>query len=144
MTGATKIYKLYWSEGCRVKNCATPGLELAGSYLLDMAGSRAMAGLAGHSGRGVIGVEVPSYGRCGGVTGKALLGGLRGLRRPEGGLQELRGASRMFGGNVKAANGWKIAELAFERYPEVVEEEGLTFDARTDRPEEPAAHRVAA
>src|SRR5580700_3040557 len=76
MTGATKIYKLYWSEGCRVKNCVTPGLELPGSHLLDMAGSRAMARLTGNSGRGVIRVELPPHRGSGGVTGKALLSGL--------------------------------------------------------------------
>ena len=131
MTGATKIYKFYWAERCRIKNCVNPGSELFGLHRFYMPNSRAMASLTSNSRGRVIRVELSPYRRRGRVTCETLLSCLRALRRPEGVLQIVWRTSRMFGRYVKATNRWEIAELTLKKHSQVAQDKGLTFDSRT-------------
>ena len=90
-----------------------------------------MARLASNSRGRVVRIKLPPYRRCRCVTGEALLRSFIALRCTEGAFQVLRRTPGMFGCNVKATNRWKIAELTLEDYPEVIQDEGLTFDSCT-------------
>jgi hypothetical protein len=131
MTGATKIYKFHRAEGSRIQNCVPPGFELFGPHRFYVPSSRTMASLASNSRSRVVRIKLPPYCRCSCVTGKTLLRSFIALRRPECAFQVLRRASGMFGCNVKTTDRWKIAELTLEEYPEVIQDEGLTFDSCT-------------
>ena len=129
MTGATKVHKFHRAEGSRIENCIDSGFELIGPHRLCMPGSRAMASLASNSRRGAARVKLPPNRRCSCVTGKTSLHSFIALRCPECAFQVLRRTSWMFRRNVKPTGRWKIAELTLEEYPEVIQDEGLTFDS---------------
>ncbi len=129
MAGAAKVHKLHRAEGSRIENCIGSGFESISPHRLCMPRSRAMASLAGNSRRGAVWVKLPPYRRCSCVTGKTSLHSFIALRCPECAFQVLRRTSWMFRRNVKPIDRWKIAELTLEEYPEVIQDEGLTFDS---------------